>query len=59
MGRGFNYESNGSFGNENGVRTTKLGPKRRKRKKALALGDIAHGRDYAILEMSRGIVAGC
>ena len=55
-----NYESNGSFGNENGVRTRKLGPKRRKRrkrKKAVALGDIA--RDYAILAMSRGIVAWC
>ena len=28
---GINYEPNGSFGNENGVRTRKLGPKRRKR----------------------------
>ena len=27
-----NYESNGSFGNENRVRTRKLGPKRRQRK---------------------------
>ena len=52
----FIYESDGSFRNENGVRTRKLGPKRRKRKKALAFGDIA--RDYVILAMSRGIVAG-
>ena len=52
-----NYESNGSFGNENGVRTRKLGPKRRKRKMADAVGDIA--RYYAILAMSWGIVAWC
>ena len=52
----FIYESNGSFRNENGVRTRKLGPKRRKRKMAIAMGDIA--RDYAIMVMSLGVVAG-
>ena len=53
----FNYESNGSFGNENGVRTRKLRPKRRKQKMVDVLGDFA--RDYAILAMSRGNVASC
>ena len=28
MGRKFNYESNGSFGSENGAKTKKLWPKR-------------------------------
>ena len=57
----FNYEPNGSFGNENGVRTRKLGPKRRNRKigqsdrRLEVLGDIA--RDYATWAMSRGKVA--
>ena len=52
MCREFNCKSNGSFRNENGVGTRKLGPKRRKQNMAVALGDIA--RDYAILAMSRG-----
>ena len=53
----FKCESNGSFGNKNGVRTRKLGPKRRKQKMVDVLGDFA--RDYAILAMSRGNVASC
>ena len=51
-----NYEANGYFGNENRVITRKLGPKRRKRKMVVGMGDIA--RDYATMAMSRGVVAG-
>ena len=57
----FNYVFDGSFGNENGVRTRKLGPKRRKReivqsdRRPEFSCDIAC--DYATWAMSHGKVA--
>jgi hypothetical protein len=59
MGREFNYESNGSFGSENGVRTKKLGPKRRNGKIAkLAPESFGHiARDIAKMAISHVKVA--
>ena len=59
----FNYESNGSFGNENGVRTRKLRPKWRKRE-IWPFGQKGQvfwatmTRDKAIVALSQGNVAG-